>query len=164
MKTCFPFAIGHHRLTTLLAFGKIPFHCGYSMSINIVAKYTGEIWIWGPLEPLSQRSIQPTTFRQRHCELTVLHALWVFVGKRRWKAAPLTLAAPCVRRRTLRLLALQAVAYLLPLVPLVWQLPVLRWHWHLVGLFHFEEHRRGRAVLYGPAITEHSKTFRVWGK
>lgn len=88
----------------------------------------GEISIWGPLKPLSQRSIQPVTFRQTHCELTVLHPLWVFVGERRRKAAPLTLAAPRVRRRALRLLALQAVAYLLPLVPLVRQLPVLRWH------------------------------------
>lgn len=99
------------------------------------------------------------TFRQTHCDLTVPHPLWVFVGERRRKAAPLALAAPRVRRRALRLVTLLAVAEMLPLVPLVGQLPVLRGRRHLVGLFHFEEHRRGRVVLHGPGITERGRTF-----
>lgn len=99
------------------------------------------------------------TFRQTHCDLTVPHPLRVFVGERRRKAVPLALAAPRVRRRALRLVTLLAVAEMLPLVLLVGQLPVLRGRRHLVGLFHFEEHRRGRAVLHGPGITERGRTF-----
>lgn len=107
------------------------------------------------------------------CNLTVPHSLWVFIRERRGKAAPLTFTAPRIRRRALglRLLGLRldmlglvnllwrlAVAVLFPLTLLVGQLPVLRRRWHLVGLFYFEEHRRGGTVLHGPEFTDQRMT------
>lgn len=44
------------------------------------------------------------------------------------------------------------MAVLFPLALLVGQLPVLRGRGHFVGLFHFEEHRRGGTVLHGPFL------------
>ena len=47
---------------------------------------------------------------------------------------------------------------LFPLTLLVGQLSVLRGRRHLVGLFHFEEHRRGGTVLHGPEFTDPART------
>lgn len=117
--------------------------------------------------------MRAVTQRLVNCNLTVPHSLRVFVRVRRGKAAPLALAAARIWWRAvgLRLLGLRldrlrlvnllwrlAVAVLFPLTPLVGQLPILRGRGHLVGLFHFEEHRRGRTVLHGPEITERGRT------
>lgn len=58
-----------------------------------------------------------------------------------------------------RLVSLLALAMLFPLILLVGQFPVLRGHRHLVGLFHFEEHRRRGTVLHGPEFTERGRAF-----
>lgn len=99
---------------------------------------------------------------------SVLHSLWVFVRKRRGKAAPLAFTSPCIRWRALgmRLLGVRldwqglvnllwrlAVAVLFPLIFLVGQLPILRGCGHFMGLFHFEEHWRGGTDLHGPFLS-----------
>lgn len=56
-------------------------------------------------------------------------------------------------------MSLLALAMLFPLILLVGQLPILRGHRHLMGLFHFEEHRRGGTVLHGPEFTERGRAF-----
>lgn len=106
------------------------------------------------------------------CNLTVLHSLRVFVGKGRGKTPPFAFTTSRIRRRALglRLLGLGkgwlglvnllwrlTVAVLFPLALLVGQLPVLRGRGHLVGLFHFEEHRRGGTVLHGPEFTDRGR-------
>lgn len=107
------------------------------------------------------------------CNLTVPHPLWVFVGVRRGKASAFAFTAPRVRGCALglRLLGLRkdrqglvdllwrlTVAVLFPLAPLMGQLPILRGRGRLMGLFHFEEHRRGWAVLHGPEFTDRGRT------
>lgn len=105
-----------------------------------------------------------------HCNLTVSHSLWVFIREWRRKTATLTLTATRIRWRALGLwllrlrldrlwlMSLLAVAVLFPFTFLVGQLPILRGHGHLVGLFYFEEHRRVGTVLHGPRFTKRGWT------
>lgn len=101
------------------------------------------------------------------------HSLWVFIGERRGKAASFAFTATRIRWRALRLrllgqsldwlwlVRLLAVAVLFSLTPLVGQLSILRGSGHLVGLFHLEEHRRGRTVLHGSEFTESTRTILI---
>lgn len=95
------------------------------------------------------------TFPQKCSYLTVSHALRVFVGVGGGGATPLAFTAPRIRRCALglRLVTLQwrlRVALLSPLTPVVGQLPIVGGGGGLMGLFHFEEHWGGEAVLHGP--------------
>lgn len=105
------------------------------------------------------------------CDLTVLHSLWVFIMKRRRKAAPFAFTSSCIRWCALGLWLLLswlglmdllwrlALNVLSPLALVVGQFSILRGCRCLLSLFHFEEHRWGRTVLHGPKLTDRKDSF-----